>query len=311
MESDGRDPVMPMWRRLIRRVATAAGRNVATAFRRGDNRFLYWSVFYPFNFGDWIGPYLYKRTTGNDAWFGLPDSFSLGTVIMSAGSIIADAKENCVVWGSGIMSRSDVFARPRKILAVRGPYTRERCRMLGYECTDVLGDPGILLPRFYMPEQKRPDFELGIVPHIHHFSAVVDRFKAHKNVTVIDVRYPIELVINWIASCERVVSSSLHGLIVANAYGIRAGWVGLGGAIPGDDVKFYDYFASLGAFSPQRLNNAIDAPVEELIAFGESSEVLDVTDAAHALHSVCPFPVAGIESTELAPIVRTRGKVDC
>jgi hypothetical protein len=45
------------------------------------------------------------------------------------------------------------------------------------------------------------------------------------------------------------LSSSLHGLIVAHAYGIPAVWCDFADrphAIAGDGTKFHDYFASIG-----------------------------------------------------------------
>ena len=55
----------------------------------------------------------------------------------------------------------------------------------------------------------------------------------------------IDLVINDILSCEKTISSSLHGLIVSDAYNIPNKWVKFNDKINGDDTKYYDYFKSV------------------------------------------------------------------
>ena len=52
-------------------------------------------------------------------------------------------------------------------------------------------------------------------------------------------------VIDQICSCEIIASSSLHGLIVSDAYNIPNCWITLSGKISGGLFKFYDYFSSV------------------------------------------------------------------
>lgn len=56
--------------------------------------------------------------------------------------------------------------------------------------------------------------------------------------------------IDELCSCDCVISSSLHGLIIAEAYGIPTLWVKFSDEINGDDFKFYDYYASIGLSVP-------------------------------------------------------------
>jgi len=65
---------------------------------------------------------------------------------------------------------------------------------------------------------------------------------------VIDIlnKDPLE-VARQIASCRKIVSSSLHGIIAAHAYGIPAAWVEFSNQLAGDGIKFADHFASVSS----------------------------------------------------------------
>ncbi|WP_100643216.1 polysaccharide pyruvyl transferase family protein [Alteromonas facilis] len=256
--------------------------------RKENPRFMFWSVYYPFNFGDWIGPYLYIKKTKSEPWFKSPSSFDRGTVYMTAGSIMGFTRENSIVWGSGIMSRKTLFPRPHSIRAVRGPYTKELCDSLGYDCPEVFGDPGLTLPSFYNPDRMNK-YKLGIIPHYTDMDRVAKIFSAEE-IVIIDVRYPIDHIIDLMNQCECIVSSSLHGIILSHAYSIPVGWVSFDSQLTGDGVKFLDHFGSLGEFSPQKLDGAINIPIDELISFAQDMKHYDTTETvAQRLLQACPF----------------------
>ncbi len=53
-------------------------------------------------------------------------------------------------------------------------------------------------------------------------------------------------MIDNILSCEIILSSSLHGLIVADAYNTPSSWIKFSNKVYGNGFKFRDYYASIG-----------------------------------------------------------------
>ena len=51
----------------------------------------------------------------------------------------------------------------------------------------------------------------------------------------------IEEFVNDVCRCEKIYSSSLHGIVCANAYGIPVERIKLGDKMIGGDFKFNDY----------------------------------------------------------------------
>ena len=68
----------------------------------------------------------------------------------------------------------------------------------------------------------------------------------YPNEFVINLKDDVETVAKQISSCEKIISSSLHGLIAAQAYDIPFAWVKFSDNIKGDGIKFYDFFDSVG-----------------------------------------------------------------
>lgn len=123
---------------------------------------------------------------------------------------------------------------------LRGPYSDKKFLEEGHEACNVYGDPALLLPLVYTPKAKRTA-PIGIIPHLHDYAAVKIECP---NERVISLNGEIEDVIDEICACEYIVSTSLHGVIVAHAYGVPALWVKKG-YIYTDGIKFKDYFASV------------------------------------------------------------------
>jgi len=161
--------------------------------------------------------------------------------MVSIGSIIAWAKKGAIIWGAGFMNNNEIF-NGGKLIAVRGKLTDEKLKKDGFSGCNVYGDPALLLPLWINPETEKK-YKLGIIPHWTETSFFQARY-ANKY-KIIDLRTTdINKVLEEITSCEYILSTSLHGIIVPHAYHIPALWIKKG-YIHTDGFKFHDYFSSV------------------------------------------------------------------
>ena len=201
----------------------------------------YWGDQIP-NFGDTLnGPLLewlgidYTHTNNHETG----KYFCIGSIIRLA--------KNATILGSGIIREVDEIDPKCTIRFVRGPLTRDRVIEQGGDCPEIYGDPALLAPRFIQPRKKK--YKVGFVPHYwNHNPGMIDRYKflGWEFINVLNSN-PIE-VVQKITECEYIASSSLHGIIIAHAYGIPAAHVKFPGTkkIFGDGIKYSDYYASVG-----------------------------------------------------------------
>ncbi len=194
------------------------------------------------NFGDMLTPFIIEHYTGKETV--LVDRDKKGK-ILAVGSILGRAlRENDFVWGTGAM-REGIIIIPKgvKIYAVRGPLTRS---LIKGKCPEVYGDPGLLLPEIYNPNIKASG--VGLLPHFDDYNKIKTMFAGQK---VINIRKPIKQVIDEVKSCKLIITSSLHGLITAEAYGIPVIWARIMRTRnykrkAGNGFKFNDYLLSTG-----------------------------------------------------------------
>lgn len=201
---------------------------------------LWWPVTpRPGNVGDLIGPFLYEASTGTPAL--RADKPSLPGIALACGSVAGLAGPGTIVWGCGAMRDTDRLNPQTLYTAVRGPITRYLVHKAGGTCPALYGDPGLLLPSFVPPAVQHPT--VGIVPHY------VDGERARALYHYEQIISPLQSVPDFVAdltSCSWIGSSSLHGIVLAHAYGIPAVWLRLSDGVLGDGFKFFDYFESVG-----------------------------------------------------------------
>jgi pyruvyltransferase len=193
------------------------------------------------NFGDLITPLLLKKY-GFTPVHTSPDN----SEVISTGSILQKMPEDysgCIL-GSGLIKDTVRHFKNANILAVRGELTRQR---IGASKNVVLGDPGLLASQVLKHRQSK-SYTLGIVPHFLDKSDLrIRNFKRkyNRDVLLIDVKRQPLKVFEDIDKCEFILSSSLHGLIVADSLGIPNGWMKLSDNVIGKGFKFEDYNSAI------------------------------------------------------------------
>lgn len=174
--------------------------------------------------------------------------------LVAIGSIIQDIPEHwCgIIWGTGLMFEHLQPRQPNaKVIALRGKMTARRMGKAvnteGYLMPPVFGDPGLLADR--LQAKSSTTHELGVVPHYVDYDNV-DILKQLGGlgaaVKVIDpCQHPLNVLAD-ISACQHIVSSSLHGMITAHAYGIPATWARFSDKVQGGAFKFQDYLSAFG-----------------------------------------------------------------
>ena len=248
------------------------------------------------NYGDLLGKYLVEKISQKEAVWSKPSKFSIhdffSPIYVTIGSILTHVNKKCIVWGSGIVSK-EYPIKKGEFLAVRGPQTRNHLIKQGYEVPEVFGDPALLLPKYYNPKIEK-EYASGIIPHYSDYNKVKDFYKDDNSILLIDLMTnDVDKTTDEILKCRKIVSSSLHGIIVAHAYGIPAVWQKFSGNIFGDDIKYQDYFESVDIkpYRPIVFNKRMD--ISDLEMLFEGKEVLPEKEVVEGLclklMEVCPF----------------------
>ena len=265
-------------------------------------RLYWWSEIYiqkkkKENYGDLLGKYLAEKISGKKVQWLRANKFYFKNlwqpVYVTIGSILEHIGTHCTVWGSGIISR-DAQVAGATFLAVRGPLSRKRLQELNYNCPAVYGDPALLLPLYYHPKTEKK-YKLGVIPHINDYEVVKEWYQNMEQVKVIHFRTnDVEQTTDEILSCEYILSSSLHGVIVAHAYQTPAVQVRFSNNIHGDGVKYHDYFLSVGLntytpmelFEAQAVEESISYIKDHIDALPSASKIKQIQQG---LLAVCPF----------------------
>ena len=197
------------------------------------------------------------------------------------------------VWGSGMMAEVNPgFVKNVEITLLRGPVT---AGLLKLNITKF-GDPGLLTDSVLPNPPERQD-RIGVVLHHLQFQdeALVQRLQADPAVTLIDPRDDVRDVCHQIASCAHVYSASLHGLIVADSYGVANTWIDLGDH---PRLKYIDYAASIGRDMPVPLG--LDAIPDHMktLRDGPLPYADGIARARHDILTTFPEPLKATPNTE-------------
>ncbi|QQL45468.1 polysaccharide pyruvyl transferase family protein [Sulfuriroseicoccus oceanibius] len=174
--------------------------------------------------------------------------------LMAIGSVLQSADDHSVVWGSGMISPDQLGSTKASFRAVRGKLTAAELEKRGITPPTAFGDPALLMSRFYQPNVPK-HYRLGVIPHfVDRDHPVVQQLASLPDVTVLNVASGITDFADQVAACEAIVSTSLHGLIAADVYGVPRCQLVLSDRIIGGDFKYRDYASGAGLENWQALD---------------------------------------------------------
>lgn len=194
------------------------------------------------NFGDVIGASVLRVVVRLKPRWTEPED----AAVITAGSILSHMPVHWrgTVLGSGLLQENGRVPLAARYLAVRGPLT---ARAVGVRHA-VLGDPGLLATELVRPESRVHN--LGLLPHWTDRDLTSRPEFLKYNPLIISPSGSPEDVSRQISSCKKLVTSSLHGAIVADAFGvprrIEMPPARYQHASEKGDFKFRDYHASIG-----------------------------------------------------------------
>ena len=216
------------------------------------------------NMGDMLNVPLIKEVFGYDVKYSTKLSV-LRAIGSGLGSLVAEQNAKSFykllykpflpkvhVWGTGFMNyaKSDKYfiVRKMEVAALRGRLSKERVeRALDSELSCPLSDGGILAS-YLLKEKEEKRFKIGVIPHFRErqnpiFKKLAD---SYNDSLLIDVTQDPHIVIQQIAQCECIISTSLHGLILSDSLGVPNVHAVYSSLIKGDGFKFDDYYSGYG-----------------------------------------------------------------
>lgn len=250
------------------------------------------------NFGDIISQKIVERIVGHR----IATTFNRSLLshcgkrkLLAVGSIIHMAEENDVIWGAGINGKhpdrtdKNIYRfKHLDVRAVRGPLTRQFLMEMGINCPAIYGDPVLLIPILF-PEFQRaenPSRDYVIIPHY----ADEHLFINHPN--LVTVKEDWDEIIRQVLDSKFVIATSLHGIVVAEAFGIPARYLKVSDHEP--MFKYADYY-----YGTKRYHFKYATTIEAALQMG--GERLPECDLEMLLQS---FPI------ELFPKAKRTGYVN-
>ena len=226
------------------------------------------------NWGDVLSQFLLEHFSGkklnkNDVFYFDDAAHMLDKngKIVGIGSSMKYVRPDDYVWGTGCIDEYHVGNKPKKVYSVRGPLTRDVLLKRGWDVPEVYGDPALLFPQIYNPTIEKK-YKIGLIPHCVDFFSL-DGLKAINHmedmgIKIINVTSGIYEFINQLKECELIISSSLHGLIAADAYGIPNYRVKISKLVHGGDFKYLDHYASVKRVHHEPLQLTDTTTLEEV-----------------------------------------------
>ena len=245
------------------------------------------------NFGDIASRQVAEKLSGSPVRNPIPGEPRL----LAIGSVLHRAQDGDVVWGSGVKGEKDPLPEgiDLDVRAVRGPLSVEYLQASGVSTERITHtfDPGVLFPHLYAAELAKSPARGGdrIIPHYHDDLEMRRRHSSLAESFISVDCTPIAMM-RAIKGADRVFSSSLHGVIFAEAMGIPAYWLApVGGE---NELKYYDYYYGTGRSDVKRFESLAEAMDSEAMP-------LPTFDVEAYLATFPHDRVAGLASSSVRP----------
>lgn len=249
------------------------------------------------NWGDDINYFFVKEISKkpiillNDTFLG---KYFVTNYLIIGSTIGMISNNNSIIWGAGLIDEDMMNSvyNIKYICAVRGPKTRQCLIENGYDCPAIYGDPALLIPLIYFPEIRKKH-KLGVVCHYNDAILLENMgITDNKEIKIIN---PSKYnhwhdFIDEILSCEYIISSSLHGIIIGEAYKIKTKWIEFRNADKRSRFKYYDFYESIG--KTEEIPMIIDTKIDTIAAIDacQSSKVGHIN--LIPLIESCPFEIS-------------------
>jgi len=166
--------------------------------------------------------------------------------LLCIGSVLRLAEEYDLIIGAGLLDpeQQNIIPKNINILGLRGPRTYDYLKAIDVDLNNVqfLLDPGVIAAQIYASQTKEKKGSKGNIIFIPHHTQRWSYQKLSLKVDFIDVDAKPDNFLRDIYTAVAVLTSSLHGLIIANTFGIPAVFFR-----PKESLfKYYDYAESVG-----------------------------------------------------------------
>lgn len=230
------------------------------------------------NVGDLLTSYIIEKLSNTKCIYALPNSDTPKYMVI--GTILNWDIKNTITWGTGIGNRYD-YIQSKPIKSVRGNISLTRMRECGISTEGVsVGDPALILPFIYKKTVEKTT-DVAIIPHYVDLEYVIKKYSdTYKIINPLDT---VENVIDQILECKSIISSSLHGLVISEAYSIPTQWVKFSDNLGGDGTKFLDHYSALNTTS-----NCIDLRTNDISTVSCTYKKINDNIIKNMINT-CPF----------------------
>jgi len=193
------------------------------------------------NFGDSINPWFWSKNLNID-FEDESDELFVGIGTLLSHHLPTDYRLIHIMGsGTGYGKSLPNIQDNWRVHFVRGPMT---ATALGLPANAAITDPAVLLHELTPPQSSR-DIPCGFMPHMSCDSPRMKKLVEHSGIQYISPSDDPATIIDRISRCDRLISSAMHGAILADS--LRVPWYPVSTSKQNIlEFKWHDWFQSMG-----------------------------------------------------------------